>query len=139
MTSNFLMKSIRLAALAAVTLLPAMACTYSTSSPVVGAGGGNTAVQIYTQPGCPWQMTAGAEWIEIYSARSGSGPGTVWAYLPPHNGVRQAYLNIVVYSGTLSSSYIPGRSAVTGGSVVVFRAATPPAFSVPVPRFVSPL
>ena len=116
MTSNFLMKSIRLAALAAVTLLPAMACTFSASSPVVGAGGGNTAVQINTQPGCAWQVTAGADWIEIYSARSGNGPGTVWAYLPPHNGERQAYLNVVVTGSSIQT--LGGRSTTVSTSTV---------------------
>jgi hypothetical protein len=117
MTSNFLMKTIRLAALAAVTLLPAMACTFSASSPVVGAGGGNTAVQIYTQPGCSWQVTAGAAWMELYSARSGSGNGTVYVYLPPNGGgARQAYLDVWV-TGT-PSTIIGGRSTVVSSSIV---------------------
>lgn len=123
MTSNFLMKSIRLAALAAVTLLPAMACSYSASTPApVGSGGGNTTVQIYTQPGCPWQVTSSAGWLQPFLNRSGSGPGTAYVYLTPDEGApRQGYINVVVYSGTLNSSFIPGRSSVTGGPTIVFR------------------
>ena len=112
MTSNFLMKSIRVAALAAVTLIPAMACTYSAGAAVVGAGGGNTAVQIYSQPGCSWSVTAGAEWLQLYSTHYGTGNGTVYIYLPPNNGgTRQAYLNVVVT--------VPPSTG--GGSVIVYR------------------
>jgi hypothetical protein len=123
MTSNFLMKSIRVAALAAVTLLPAMACTYSASTPApVGSGGGNTTVQIYTQPGCPWQVTSSAGWLQLFLSRSGSGPGTAYVYLTPNEGAaRQNYINVVVYSGTLSSSFLPTRSAVTGIATIAFR------------------
>jgi hypothetical protein len=117
MTSNFLMKSIRLAALAAVSLLPAMACTFSASSPTVGEGGGNTAVQIYTQPGCSWQVTAGAAWIELYSAHSGTGTGTVYIYLPPNGpAARQGYLDVWV-TGT-PSPVLGGRSTTVSSSIV---------------------
>ena len=119
MTSNFLMKSIRFAALAVVTLVPAMACTYSASAPVVGAGGGNVAVQVYTQPGCTWQVTSSADWLQIFSARSGSGSGTVYVYLPPDKGAaRASYINFVVSMAT--GPAIGGRSA-TVSQVTVAR------------------
>jgi hypothetical protein len=119
MTSNFLMNSIRLAALAAVTLLPSMACSYSASAPAVGPSGGNIAVQVYTQPGCQWQMTAGAGWLEIFTARSGYGPGTVYVYVAPdRGGAREAYMDVVAFAPP--SGNIGGRSS--GGSFVAARA-----------------
>jgi len=113
------MKSIRVAALAAVTLLPAMACTYSASTPApVGAGGGDFAVQINTQPGCAWQVGAGAAWMDIYSARTGSGAGIIYVYIAPNNGaVRQAYVNVLVSS---TCTYFT-RSCGGGGSVIAAR------------------
>jgi hypothetical protein len=119
MTNNFLMHSIRLAALAAATLLPGMACSYSTSSPTVGAAGGNTAVAIYTQPGCSWQVSSGAAWLQIYSARSGVGNGTVYVYVSPNRGgARTATINGLVYSGC---SGLGGRSCGPGQEFVAFR------------------
>ncbi len=117
MTNNFVMKAIKLAVLSTAALIPAMACTYSASSPVVGAGGGNVAVQVYTQPGCAWQLTSGASWMQLNSVRSGNGSGTVFVYLPPNQGaVRQAYLNVVVtYSG---GGTIGGRSGVPTSAIV---------------------
>ena len=103
MTCKLLMK---FAGLAAFTLLPAMACSYSASSPVVGAGGGNIAIQIQTQPGCSWQVTSSAAWLEIYSARSGSGSGYVYVYVTPDKGAaRASYINVVAPVMTCGPSF----------------------------------
>lgn len=121
MTRSFLMTSIRLAALAAATLLPGMACTYSATSAVAGANGGNIAVRISTQPGCKWEVSAPAAWTQIFSAHSGSGNGTVYVYVTPdRGGARVADINgFAVVTGCTG---IPGRSGcVPGGETLVFR------------------
>jgi hypothetical protein len=120
MTSNFVMKSIRLALLGAVTLIPAMACSFSATSVTAGAGGGNVAVQVYTQPGCSWQLTAGASWLQIYSAHTGTGSGTVYVYVAPNRGAtRSAYMNVLVYGSGSGANSIPGRSSV--GPIIASR------------------
>ncbi len=120
MTRNFLTISIRLAALAAATLLPGMACTYSASAPVVAAGGGNIAVQIYTQPGCSWDVSAATAWTSVISARTGTGNGTVYVYVSPNRGgTRTGYIDDLVYESG-SSPVICGRSAC-GGAYVSIR------------------
>jgi hypothetical protein len=123
MTNNTLMKSIRLAALAAVSLVPAMACSYSASSPAVGAGGGNVAIQIYTQPGCAWQVTSSAEWLQIFSSRSGSGSGTVYVYVAPKSGAaRASYINVMVPNVYLNVNNCLGtRSGCGNGSQMAAR------------------
>src|ERR1700730_7435788 len=98
MKTNILMNLIRLAALASSTLLPGMACTYSASSPQVGAGGGYVAVQVYTQPGCAWELTGGNQNLSIRSARQGRGSGSVTLYAAPNYGAARTFrLNGVVY------------------------------------------
>jgi hypothetical protein len=109
MNHNFLMTSIRLAALAAFTLLPGMACTYSATSPVVGAGGGNVAVQVYTQPGCAW-IAEDSALASVYTSRFGRGSGAYWMYVRPNAG-RTRTAPVRGYVVTAPSNQITGRSS----------------------------
>jgi hypothetical protein len=110
MDSNFLKNGIRLAALAAFTLLPGMACTYSATSPVVGAGGGNVSVQVYTQPGCAW-TAEDTSFASVRSGRQGRGSGSFWMYVQPN---RSRARSAAVRGYTIvQSNQIPGRSGPT--------------------------
>ena len=112
---------IRLAALASLSLLPGMACTYSATSPVVGAAGGYVDVQVYTQPGCVWEMTGGS-FASIVSNRTGNGRGavTVYVFPNPNKVARSNVLSGIAYHGNPNS--IGGRSAVSGRvPMIVFR------------------
>jgi hypothetical protein len=110
MNTNFLMKSIRLAGLAALTLLPGIACTYSATSPVVGPAGGNVPVQVYTQPGCPW-TAQDTSFASVYSGRYGYGTGSFWMYVRPNPGrARSALLRGYT---TVPSNQFGGRSGPT--------------------------
>ncbi len=120
---NRWMYPIRLTALASLSLLPGMACTYSATSPVVGAAGGYVAVQVYTQPGCVWEMTGGS-FASIVSARSGSGSGavTVYVFPNPNKAARSNVLSGIVYRNCGNPNSIGGRSAVSGRvPMIVFR------------------
>ena len=110
MNTNFLKNGIRLAALAAFTLLPGMACTYSATSPVVGAGGGNIAVTVYTQPGCTW-TAENASFGSVFSGRYGNGSGTFYMYVSPNYG--RARSAVVRGYNTVQSYQIGGRSGPT--------------------------
>jgi len=110
MNTNFLKNGIRLAGLAAVALLPAMACSYSATSPVVGAGGGNVAVQVYTQPGCTW-TAEDTSFSSVFSGRIGRGSGVVYMYVRPNPG-RTRSAPVRGYT-TVQSGQIPGRSGPT--------------------------
>jgi hypothetical protein len=110
MNTNFLKNGIRLAALAAFTLLPGMACTYSATSPVVGAGGGNVAVTVYTQPGCTW-TAENTSFGSVYSGRQGRGTGSFWMYVSPNYG--RARSAAVRGYNTVESYQIGGRSGPT--------------------------
>jgi hypothetical protein len=110
MNTNFLMKSMRLAGLAALTLLPGMACTYSATSPVVGPAGGNVAVQVYTQPGCAW-TAEDTSFASVYTSRFGRGSGAYWMYVRPNPG--RARSAVVRGYTTVQSNQIPGRSGPT--------------------------
>ena len=110
MKTNLFVKSIRLAALAALTLLPGMACTYSATSPVVGAQGGNIVVKVYTQPGCPW-TAQDSSFSSVYAGRYGYGSGDFWMYVRPNTGRARSEL---LRGYTISqSNQIPGRSGPT--------------------------
>jgi hypothetical protein len=110
MNINFLHNGIRLAALAAFTLLPGMACTYSATSQVVGAGGGNVAVTVYTQPGCAWTAENTALG-SVYAGRQGYGTGSFWMYVRPNPG--RARSAVVRGYNTVQSNQIGGRSGPT--------------------------
>ena len=107
MNTNFLKNGIRLAALAAFTLLPGMACTYSATSPVVGAGGGNVAVTVYTQPGCSW-IAEDNSFASVFSGRYGRGSGSYYMYVRP-NPARARSAPVRGYV-TGQSNQIGGRS-----------------------------
>jgi hypothetical protein len=99
MKTNILKNSIRLAALAAITLLPRMAhaqsykpCTYSASSPSIAAAGGYVTMQVYTQPQCQWQVVGGAKDMRIYSGNAGRGNGVVTLYVAPNMGPARTFL-----------------------------------------------
>jgi hypothetical protein len=111
MNTNFLKNGIRLAALAAFTLLPGMACTYSATSPVVGSAGGKVAVTVYTQPGCAW-TAEGASFGSVIAGRQGRGSGTFYMYVSPNSG-RAARSAVVRGYNTVQSYGIPGRSGPT--------------------------
>ena len=110
MNTNFLKNGIRLAALAAFTLLPGMACTYSATSPVVGAGGGNVAVTVYTQPGCAWTAES-PSFGSVFAGRQGWGSGTFSMYVRPNSG--RARSGVVRGYNSVASNQIPGRSGPT--------------------------
>lgn len=123
MNTNFVMKSIRLAGLAALALLPGMACTYSATSPAVGPAGGNVAVQVYTQPGCPW-TAENSLFGEVYSGRFGTGSGVYWLYIRPNAyKTRTTPLRgYVVYPTASYGSGLTGRSSGGGGGPqIVFQ------------------
>jgi len=107
MNTNFLKNGIRLAALAAFTLLPGMACTYSATSPVVGAAGGNVAVAVYTQPGCAWTAENTA-FGSVSGGRQGYGTGTFYLYVRPNPG--RARSAVVRGYNTVQYNQIGGRS-----------------------------
>src|SRR5579859_6115378 len=102
MNTNFLKNGIRLAGLAAVALLPAMACSYSATSPVVGAGGGNVAVKVYTQPGCAW-TAEDTSFSSVFSGRQGRGSGVIYMYVRPNYGRARSAL----VRGYITSAYSP--------------------------------
>jgi hypothetical protein len=121
MNTNFLKNGIRLAALAAFTLLPGMACTYSATSPVVGAGGGNVMVQVYTQPGCQW-TAEDSTFASVYTSRFGRGSGAYWMYVRPNAG-RARTTPVRGYVVSQAGSTLTGRSSVGsgGGIQIVFQ------------------
>ena len=110
MNTNFLKNGIRLAGLAALTLIPAMACSYSATSPVVGAGGGNVAVQVYTQPGCAW-TAEDTSFSSVFSGRQGRGSGAFYMYVRPNSG----WARSAPVRGYTTVGYTPigGRSGPT--------------------------
>ena len=112
MNTNFLKNGIRLAALAAFTLLPGMACTYSATSPVVGSAGGNVAVTVYTQPGCAW-TAEGASFGSVFAGRQGRGSGTFYLYVSPNGGRTRSAVVRGYNSVSVQSNQIPGRSGPT--------------------------
>ena len=117
MKTNTLMNLIRLAALASLTLLPGMACTYSATSPTVGAAGGHATIQVYTQPGCAWQLTGSHQYLAFASANQGRGNGAVTLYLQPNYGAARTFrLKGVVYV----QPTLGGRNGSPGGWTTVF-------------------
>jgi hypothetical protein len=118
MKTNLLMHLIRMAALSACTLLPSMACSYSATSAVVRAEGGYATIQVNTQPGCAWQVTASQQYMSFASANQGRGSGAVRLYLQPNYGTAR----IIRVNGLV---YVPptlgGRSGSPGGWVTVFQ------------------
>ena len=118
MKTNILMHLIRMAAVSACTLLPGMACSYSATSPAVGAGGGYATVQVYTQPGCAWQVTGSHQYMSFVSANQGRGNGAVTLYLQPNSGTaRTLRLSGVVYV----TPTLGGRSSSPSGWITVFQ------------------
>ncbi len=118
MKTNLLMHLIRMAALSACTLLPGMACSYSATSPAVGAGGGYATIQVYTQPGCAWQVTGSHQYMSFVSANQGRGSGAVRISLQPNYGTtRTLRLNGVVYVPPT----LGGRSGSPGGWITAFQ------------------
>jgi len=106
---------IRTAAVAALTAIPGMCCSYSASVPAIGAGGGVVPVYVNTQPGCPWQVTHSAGWMSNYGSQFGSGPGAVYVYASPDPGAaRSTVVHVVV---TQTTTTIGGRSS-SGASYI---------------------
>lgn len=118
MKLNSLMNLVRLAAISAGALLPGMACTYSATSPVVGAGGGYATVAVYTQPGCVWQAAESGGFVSIVSSRQGVGTGSVRVYVAPNGSraARTAYVRGLVYAPNANFGTRSG-----GGYVFVFQ------------------
>ena len=117
MNTNSLKNVIRLAALASFSLLPGMACSYSATSATVGAGGGYVQINIYTQPGCMWQV-GNSSFVSVVSNRQGYGNSAVKVYVAPNRGaVRTATLNGLAYVPPT----IGTRSGGPGGWVTLFR------------------
>jgi len=58
---------------------PAPSCSYTLSTSTISAGaqGGSGTVTVTTSSTCTWSAQAGAQWITISGAASGTGPGTV--------------------------------------------------------------
>jgi|HubBroStandDraft_3_1064219.scaffolds.fasta_scaffold132870_1 hypothetical protein len=120
MKTSISLKWIRLAALAAVSVLPGMAaCTYSASpnSPTLGPSGGYVSVTVYTQPGCRWSITKNAAWLS--SSNYGVGSGTIYiaaaSTRSARSGIVRVYPDYVAGELSLSDGSIGGRSSVTGG------------------------
>jgi hypothetical protein len=123
MKTSISMNCLRVAALAAVTLMPGMAaCTYSASSnsPTLGPAGGYVAVSIATQPGCRWSVSQAGVWITP-AQREGTGSATVYIYVAPtrtaRSAVERVYSDYVSTEVTLSNGTIGGRSGVTGAMI----------------------
>ena len=119
MKTSTSLNCLRLAALAAVTLMPGMACTYSASAnaPTLGAAGGYVAVSIATQPGCRWSVNQADVWVTP-AQRQGTGSATVYIYVASTRSARSAvervYSDYLSIETTLSNGLIGGRSGVTG-------------------------
>jgi hypothetical protein len=110
---------IRLAVLAAVSLVPGMAaCTYSAAdnAPTLSASGGYVSVTVYTQPGCRWSVTKNAAWMS--SQNYGVGSGTLYiaagATRSARSGIVRVYSDYISAELGLSDGSIGGRSSITG-------------------------
>lgn len=119
MKTSISMNCLRLATLAAVTLMPGMAaCTYSVSAnaPTLGAAGGYVAVSIATQPGCRWSVNQPTVWVTP-AQRTGTGSATVYIQVASTKAARSAeervYSDYMTTELTLSDGSIGGRSSVT--------------------------
>ena len=111
---------IRLAVLAAVSLVPGMAaCTYSASAnaPTLGPAGGYVTVSVWTQPGCRWSVNRPATWLAP-SSMYNTGTGTVYFYVASTRAARSViehvYNDYISSEFTFSDGSIGGRSSVTG-------------------------
>ena len=92
MKTSISMNCLRLAALAAVTLMPGMAaCTYSAypNAPTLTAAGGYVAVSVVTQPGCRWSVNQPDTWASP-TQRSATGSGTIYIYVAATRSARSA-------------------------------------------------
>lgn len=72
-------------------------CTYSlsTTSQSVPSAGGDYSVTLSTQPACAWSASAGASWLQLLGAASGSGTGTISYRVDPNSGTaRDSILTI---------------------------------------------
>jgi hypothetical protein len=120
MNANCKRNWMKMVVLAAGLLLPGMvqACSYQLSyayTPVV-ANGGASAVQINTQPGCPWSVSEGFSWMSITTAKRGYGNASVGFYVAPnyaHQG-RTGWINgfAALYPGSSPCGF--GRSSQGG-------------------------
>jgi hypothetical protein len=119
MKKSFSINCLRLAALAAVTLMPGMACTYSAAAnaPTLSAAGGYVSVTVYTQAGCRWSVNQPDTWATPLQ-RNAVGTGTIYVYVAATRSARTAVQR--VYADYISSEVgvgggnIGGRSSVTG-------------------------
>jgi len=114
--------------LASATVLPglARACTYQLSyaSTAVAAAGGYSAVQIYTQPGCPWSVSEGFGWLAVTSARLGAGSANVSFYVAPNPNrtARTGWINgFSVQHPSPGTSCLGGRSGCTPPTLPAYR------------------
>jgi hypothetical protein len=116
MKTSISMNCVRLAVLAAATLMPGMAaCTYSASAnaPVLGAAGGYVSVTVSTQPGCRWSVAKPGTWLS--SAASSAGSGTMYLLAAStkvaRSGIVRVYPDLITNEISLTDGEIGGRSA----------------------------
>lgn len=120
MKTSISMNCLRLAALAAVTLMPGIAaCTYSAypNAPTLSAAGGYVAVSVVTQPGCRWSVNQPDVWATP-TQRNATGSGTIYVYVAatrtPRSAVERVYTDSITSEYTMPDGSIGGRSATTG-------------------------
>jgi hypothetical protein len=120
MKPSISMNCLRLAFLAAATLMPGMAaCTYSASAnaPTLGAAGGYVSVTVYTQPGCRWTVSKPETWATPTQSY-GTGTGTIYVYVASTRTARttvdRVYSDYISGEVSLSDGTIGARSSVTG-------------------------
>ena len=123
---------LKLAVLAGGLILPGMAhaCTYQFNysyNPVASNGGG-AAVQVLTQPGCPWSVTEASAWLTITSAKAGYGPAVVNYYVAP-NATRTARTGYINGWASVRAGSNPNCDAAIGG-----RSSGPCVYSAPLYR-----
>lgn len=109
---------IRLAALAAFSLMPGMACTYSAApnAPALGASGGYASVTVWTQPGCRWEVTKTVGWVSSPTFSTGTGTMymSVGATRTSRSGLVRVYSDYISNEVSLGGGQIGGRSSTTG-------------------------
>lgn len=122
MNRNSLMTWIRLATLAAITLAPAMACSYTATvaSAVVPATGGSVQIAINTQPGCVWQLSSLNPWVSL-NTTSGNGTAMVQVSVASNAGSQRA--GIVQGMGTCDSTGVASASGCSTTALIPFQTA----------------
>ncbi len=141
MKHYILMNLMRSAAIAAFSLAPGMACTYSATSAVIGAAGGNVAIQISTQPGCGWRAIESGSIAIIRSGSQGNGSGSTTLYFGPNAGKaartalvrgytargQAAFESSVTQQGAMPCTYSATSPVVgPGGGSVAMQVSTQP-------------